>query len=53
MSDSLKTQLDVREFVNRNARAVELRPSTGQGTVKTRVELQEGLRFEVVEAPSA
>jgi uncharacterized OsmC-like protein len=51
MSDHLKTQEDVREFVNRNARAVELRPSAGQGTVKTRVELQEGLRFESVEGP--
>jgi uncharacterized OsmC-like protein len=30
---------------------VELRPSSGQGTVKTRVELQEGLRFEVTEGP--
>ena len=37
--------------MNRNTRALELRPSSGRGTVKTRVELVEGLRFEVVEGP--
>lgn len=51
MSYPLKTQEDVREYLNRNRRALEMRPGTGQGTVKTKVELLEGLRCEVMEGP--
>lgn len=41
----------VREALERNARAVALRPSVGQGTASTRVTLQPGLACEVVEGP--
>jgi len=51
MSEPRKTQEHIRENMSRNTRALELRPSTGQGTVKTRVELSEGLKCEVVEGP--
>lgn len=51
MSFPLKTQNDVREFLSRNRRALEMRPGAGQGTVKTKAELCEGLRCEVIEGP--
>lgn len=41
----------VREALERNARALALRPSVGQGTASTRVTLQPGLACEVVEGP--
>lgn len=41
----------IRTALERNARAVSLRPSVGQGTAVTRVRLVEGLRCEVEEGP--
>lgn len=41
----------VREALERNVRAVSLRPSVGQGTAITKVTLQPGLACEVVEGP--
>jgi uncharacterized OsmC-like protein len=41
----------VRAALERNARAVEARPSVGQGTAVTRVRLEPGLTCEVVEGP--
>jgi len=39
----------IRSVLERNARAVALRPSAGQGTAKTLVRLKPGLACEVVE----
>ena len=39
----------IREAVERNARAVELRPSVGQGTAVTKIRLHPGLRCDVEE----
>jgi uncharacterized OsmC-like protein len=41
----------IRTALERNARAVELRPSVGQGTAVTKVRLQPGLSCEVEEGP--
>ena len=41
----------IRVALERNAKAVELRPSVGQGTAKTKVRLKEGLACEVEEGP--
>lgn len=44
-------QARIRTALERNARALSLRPSVGQGTAVTRVRLVEGLRCEVEEGP--
>jgi uncharacterized OsmC-like protein len=41
----------IRESLERNARAVELRPSLGQGTAVTMVRLKPGLTCEVTDGP--
>jgi uncharacterized OsmC-like protein len=41
----------IRRAFERNARAMELRASVGQGTAVTRVRLADGLRCEVSEGP--
>jgi uncharacterized OsmC-like protein len=41
----------IRSAVERSARAVELRPSVGQGTVVTKVRLKDGLACEVEDGP--
>lgn len=41
----------VRAALERSARAVELKPSVGQGTAKTTVRLRPGLAAEVEEGP--
>jgi uncharacterized OsmC-like protein len=41
----------IRTAVERTARAVELRPSVGQGTVVTKVRLKDGLACEVEDGP--
>lgn len=41
----------IRTALERNARAVSLRPGVGQGTAVTRVRLREGLRCEVEDGP--
>lgn len=41
----------IRSRLERNARAVSLRPSVGQGTAVTRIRLVDGLRCEVEEGP--
>ena len=44
-SETIKTALE------RNARAVELRPSVGQGTAVTKVRLKDGLACDVEDGP--
>ena len=39
----------IREALERNARAVQLKPSVGQGTAVTKIRLQPGLRCDVEE----
>ena len=41
----------IRTAIERSARAVELRPSVGQGTVVTKVRLRDGLSCEVEDGP--
>jgi uncharacterized OsmC-like protein len=41
----------IREALERNARAIELKPSGGQGTAVTKVRLQAGLACEVEDGP--
>jgi uncharacterized OsmC-like protein len=41
----------IRTAVERSARAVELRPSVGQGTAVTKVRLKDGLTCEVEDGP--
>ena len=41
----------IRTAIERNAKAVTLRPSVGQGTARTIVRLKPGLECEVVEGP--
>jgi hypothetical protein len=41
----------LKDILDRNARALELRPSIGQGTARTTARLAEGLRCEVREGP--
>ena len=41
----------IRTALERNARAVGLRPSVGQGTARTRVRLKAGLECEIEEGP--
>src|SRR5580700_10228626 len=41
----------IRTAVERSARAVELRPSVGQGTAVTKVRLRDGLSCEVEDGP--
>jgi uncharacterized OsmC-like protein len=43
------TNQPLREILERNAKAVALRPSAGQGTAKTRVRLKPGLECEIEE----
>lgn len=47
----MEDQLTIRTAVERNVRAVTLRPSVGQGTARTTVRLGEGLACEVVDGP--
>jgi len=42
---------DIRTALERNVKAVALRPSVGQGTAVTRVRLREGLACDVNEGP--
>lgn len=42
---------ELRELLERNAKAVELRPSVGQNTARTRVRLRPGLECELEEGP--
>lgn len=44
-----EVQERIRTALERNARAVSLRPGVGQGTAVTRVRLEEGLRCQVEE----
>jgi uncharacterized OsmC-like protein len=41
----------IRDALNRNVRAVQLRPSVGQGTAVTRVRLKPGLACDVEDGP--
>ena len=41
----------IRTAVERSARAVELRPSVGQGTAATKVRLRDALACEVEDGP--
>lgn len=41
----------IKEVLDRNARALELRPAIGQGSATTRARLTDGLRCEVAEGP--
>lgn len=45
----MKGQERIKQAFERNARALELRPSIGQGTAVTRVRLVEGMRCEIDE----
>lgn len=45
----MKGQEAIKRAFERNARALELRPSIGQGTAVTRVRLVEGVRCEIEE----
>jgi len=47
----MSVQQRIKEIFLRNARAVALRPSVGQGTAVTRVRLREGLICDVEEGP--
>ena len=51
MSGDLETSARIRTALERNARAVTLRPAVGQGTAVTRARLVDGLRCEVEEGP--
>jgi uncharacterized OsmC-like protein len=42
---------DVKTVLERNAKAVSLRPSVGQGTAVTRLRLAEGLKCEIEDGP--
>jgi uncharacterized OsmC-like protein len=42
---------DIRTALERNVKAVTLRPSVGQGTAVTRVRLREGLACDITEGP--
>ena len=42
---------DLKSVLERNARALELRPSIGKGTGKTLVRLQPGMRCEIEDGP--
>jgi uncharacterized OsmC-like protein len=41
----------LKDILDRNARALELRPAIGQGTARTTARLVDGLRCEVREGP--
>lgn len=43
----MKDNEKVRQAIERGARAVELRPSVGQGTAVTRVRIDDGVRCEI------
>jgi uncharacterized OsmC-like protein len=45
------TNDDIRTILERNAKAVALRPGAGQNTARTTVSLRPGLECEVVEGP--
>ena len=45
------TDDDIRTILERNVRAVTLRPSIGQNTARTKVRLRPGLECEVAEGP--
>jgi uncharacterized OsmC-like protein len=45
----MASQDEIRTILERNANAVSLRPSLGQGTAKTRVRLKPGLECEIEE----
>lgn len=49
MTTTTTTQL--REILERNAKALELRPSIGRGTAVTKVRLTDGLACEIEEGP--
>src|SRR5262245_42135009 len=42
---------DIKTAMERNAKAVSLRPAIGQGTAVTRVTLRDGLACDIVEGP--
>ena len=44
-------QADIASTIERNVKAVTLRPSVGQGTAVTRVSLREGLACDIQEGP--
>jgi uncharacterized OsmC-like protein len=48
---TLDEQEHIKTVIERNARAVELRPSLGQGTARTHVRLLPGLSCEIEEGP--
>jgi uncharacterized OsmC-like protein len=50
MSDGLIPQ-ELKSVLERNARALELRPAIGKGTGKTRVRLRPGLKCEIEDGP--
>jgi uncharacterized OsmC-like protein len=49
----MDNQAPIRTAIERNVKAVSLRPGIGQGTARTRARLQPGLACEVTEGPYA